>query len=1047
MPDNTFTIGATVSVAQLRAGFEEAGNISQEALREMMVDFSTASSAASNAVSKISADTEAMALTVSSDWKTLAAATLQYRSALKEVTGATYLARVAGQDDAAAVALLAAAKQKAAAASVELAAAEKAVAGASETEALSLGGLSGVLGGALSSILGVTLGIGLLVHQADGLVEFNLQMRNLSLTTGIGISTLAGLHDVVKEMGGDFDPVAVGLSKMEKAQHDVLEGTQSAVDGFKLIGITAEEVKSLTPEELLFRVAQGFQQTASSADKNTAAIDIFGRGGRALIAVFEALGPQMQQYVTDAAAASSVTDASAAQAQKYNQAVEQLTVAWRGVVSVGLPLALDFFAEVGAGLEILGDLVIDSLDAIGAYAMTLVQSYAGVGKIIEDVVTGNFGAIVGDAKSAAAKVSEEWKGVGRDVKADWKEMSEAVMLPLGQEPAGPTIKKPVGEDEPSGDTGGKKKKDTRLEQWRAELQAKKDAEDGFHELSNADEAKFWESKLELAKGNSKLYAEVYHQMRENQRAEQKDSLKDESGAFKERLGATKPGSSDRVTVAQEEANHLKSIHAEETEFYKQVQADLASAVKAYSEQQGKDAVEAERRKVEATRTGSEERVAAERALLAEMESLGMQETSAYTEQMNRVTEAVHAAAAERVKLQELDIEQARIVGLSKLQVEKQNIDAETDLHRMSARQRIAALEELEKEEYAIELEAMSQKLALMEADPTNSPATIQKQFNAIENLTREHNNRMAALNTQGAKDSEKAFDQFFSRINSGFTNSLNGMLTGHRTFAKDLEQMWTSTVSQIADSFVKMRLAWIENHLLMRAYSALFHTQDYSNWLAGEQAKTTATAAGTTQRGALEDLALLKNIARAAEEVAIHIAKELAKTAATIAGIAIREVMEIAAHLRAAAREASEAAMGAFRAVMANVPFPANVILAPAAAVGAFAGVMALASAEGGMEVGHDQLAFIHKNEMVLPASLSSGFKNIIGNMGPAGAVGAAGAPGSGAAAGAGSVTHVHHYNVTVHAGADREEMMDMVERNLVPMIRSASRKGLLPST
>jgi hypothetical protein len=84
---------------------------------------------------------------------------------------------------------------------------------------------------------------------------------------------------------------------------------------------------------------------------------------------------------------------------------------------------------------------------------------------------------------------------------------------------------------------------------------------------------------------------------------------------------------------------------------------------------------------------------------------------------------------------------------------------------------------------------------------------------------------------------------------------------------------------------------------------------------------------------------------------------------------------------------------------------------------------------------------------MVLPASLSSGFKNIIGNMGPAGAVGAAGAPGSGAAAGAGSVTHVHHYNVTVHAGADREEMMDMVERNLVPMIRSASRKGLLPST
>src|SRR5579864_2785194 len=101
--------------------------------------------------------------------------------------------------------------------------------------------------------------------------------------------------------------------------------------------------------------------------------------------------------------------------------------------------------------------------------------------------------------------------------------------------------------------------------------------------------------------------------------------------------------------------------------------------------------------------------------------------------------------------------------------------------------------------------------------------------------------------------------------------------------------------------------------------------------------------------------------------------------------------------------------MGAFRAVMASVPFPLDVALAPVAAAGAFAGVMALASAAGGMDVTHDTLAQLHAHEVVLPAPLSTGFKKIIGQMNPGGGVGAA------SDSAHPTEQHVHSHNFTTH--------------------------------
>lgn len=79
---------------------------------------------------------------------------------------------------------------------------------------------------------------------------------------------------------------------------------------------------------------------------------------------------------------------------------------------------------------------------------------------------------------------------------------------------------------------------------------------------------------------------------------------------------------------------------------------------------------------------------------------------------------------------------------------------------------------------------------------------------------------------------------------------------------------------------------------------------------------------------------------------------------------------------------AGVAAAGGFASVMATVPFPLNVAMAPVVAAAAFSETASFAAAAGGWDVPADSMALLHKNEMVLPASLADNVRNMTGGAG-----------------------------------------------------------------
>jgi hypothetical protein len=181
-----------------------------------------------------------------------------------------------------------------------------------------------------------------------------------------------------------------------------------------------------------------------------------------------------------------------------------------------------------------------------------------------------------------------------------------------------------------------------------------------------------------------------------------------------------------------------------------------------------------------------------------------------------------------------------------------------------------------------------------------------------------------------------------------------------------------------------------------------------------------------------------------AQETAAHVAGIAARQSAEVAGNAASLAETIAKNIAEITSFAGVAGGAAFASVIAALPFPINVATAPgvmASAIALTLGNLALASAAGGMDVTHDQMAMLHAREIVLPSHLSQGFRNIIAGSGTPGAGGAGGPGGSG---GGGGGNHVHIGSITLHGGGSIEEMRDVLDSELVPRIQRAMRTGRL---
>jgi len=367
-----------------------------------------------------------------------------------------------------------------------------------------------------------------------------------------------------------------------------------------------------------------------------------------------------------------------------------------------------------------------------------------------------------------------------------------------------------------------------------------------------------------------------------------------------------------------------------------------------------DAEGQERRKakladeLQGAKEDSSKRVAIAQSYYVEMKATHGEGHKLTLEAHKRLEEEQQRHGSRIKELAKLQADGVLAARLGTLDLEEESLRLRAQLQKISAEQELAQMADLERRRFALKQAALQRDLG-GESD-ANKKQEIQNQIEALE---REHNLRLTQIRGQALVEQQQQITGFLQPLTQAFNSSLQGLLAGTMTWSAAMSNVWKGLGSMVDQAIAQMATTWVAGQMRMLAVFVMNKAKEVMVHRAAETGKTAATGQSVLARIALETWGAIKSVALA-----------------------------IWTGLKWVAIQAYKAAAGAYSAIV-SIPY-VGPFLAPVAAGVALAAVIGMSSklmsAAGGYDIpaGVNPLVQTHAREMILPARLSDGFRNII---------------------------------------------------------------------
>lgn len=240
------------------------------------------------------------------------------------------------------------------------------------------------------------------------------------LADGLGVTAdaLQRYEYALGTAGARTEDVGVLLGKMSERANAVRNGNAAAAEGFRALGVSIDEVKRLSPGDLMLRLADGAQATKDPVQRMAALVGIVGDDAARRLAPGLMMGADSIRALGDEAArAGGILDEDGIQTALEYQAVwNRMVATLRGVRT---QIGLAFLPAVREATEALTEFFgrRDVREGIGDYistATSAVRTFVGVLRGADTVVTRYIGGweTVAWGLTAALGALGAWKIVG-----------------------------------------------------------------------------------------------------------------------------------------------------------------------------------------------------------------------------------------------------------------------------------------------------------------------------------------------------------------------------------------------------------------------------------------------------------------------------------------------------------------------------------------------------------------------------------------------------------------------------------------------------------
>jgi hypothetical protein len=184
-------------------------------------------------------------------------------------------------------------------------------------------------------------------------------MHKMSMRTGLSSEALSELSFAADQSGASIQTVEAGVRRMSRVISDAGRGMKSAADALDGIGLSAEQLAGMSPEQQFMAIAEGLSRIPDASKRAALAQELLGRSGTQLLPMF-ANGAAGIDKMREQAAALGLTVSSldAEQAARLTDAFDVAgKVLKRAAFSVGAALApmaikiAEAFGKVAARLS------------------------------------------------------------------------------------------------------------------------------------------------------------------------------------------------------------------------------------------------------------------------------------------------------------------------------------------------------------------------------------------------------------------------------------------------------------------------------------------------------------------------------------------------------------------------------------------------------------------------------------------------------------------------------------------------------------------------
>lgn len=121
-----------------------------------------------------------------------------------------------------------------------------------------------------------------------------------SQKVGFSVKSWQEMDYVLKICGSEMSSMSTGIKTLTNKLDDAKNGSESAQKMFAALGLSMDDIKNMSVEEVFKASVQGFQNMSDSAERAALANDLFGRSGQSLQPLFNLSNSEMESLISKA---------------------------------------------------------------------------------------------------------------------------------------------------------------------------------------------------------------------------------------------------------------------------------------------------------------------------------------------------------------------------------------------------------------------------------------------------------------------------------------------------------------------------------------------------------------------------------------------------------------------------------------------------------------------------------------------------------------------------------------------------------------------------